>query len=153
MTSRCLTLVIFDETGLVKAAWQNHWFGRVTILGQEMDLLEFEASGIFRGHVSGEGATTVELPANDAVWDTCLRALASAGRWMAKLQLYEFEGGESIPPNSMALIGVTRGQIVSASNDPITTLKLSLGSSLSPTGAMLPWRTATSRLIGPGIKG
>ena len=52
----------------------------------------------------------------------------------------------------MIRIGLTRGQIVNASNDPITTIKLQLGSSLSPVGAMIPPRTATSRLIGPGMK-
>lgn len=150
--NRVLTLVIFDEAAVVKAAWQSFWFGRVSIFGQQLDWLPFEASGIFRGHVSGEGSTTVELPATPEVWDVCLRALSSAGKWMAKLQLYEFDGGESIPPAAMNLIGTTRGQIVNASNDPITTLKLELGSSLSPTGAIVPWRTATSRLIGPGMK-
>jgi hypothetical protein len=152
-TKRCLTLVIFDEQALVKAAFQSYWFDRVTIFGQQCDWLQFEASGIFRGHVGGQGATTLELPATPAIWTLCLQALASAGRWMAKVQLYEFEGGESIPPNNMRLIGTTRGQIVNASNDPITTLKLELGTSLSPTGAQVPWRTATTRLIGPGMKG
>lgn len=152
MRNRVLTLVLFDEAAVVKAAWQSFWYGRVTIYGQELDWLPFEASGIFRGHVSGEGSTTLELPATQEVWDVALRALASAGRWMAKLQLYEFDNGESIPPDAMDLIGTTRGQIVNASNDPITTIKLQLGSSLTPTGAMVPWRTATSRLIGPGMK-
>lgn len=152
MTNRALTLVIFDEANVVKAAWQNFWYGRVTIYGQELDWLPFDAGGIFRGHVSGESSTTLELPATPDVWDLAIRSLASAGRWMAKLQLYEFENGESIPPDAMDLIGTTRGQVVNASNEPITTIKLELGSSLAPTGAMVPWRTATSRLIGPGMK-
>jgi hypothetical protein len=150
--NRVLTLVIFDEVGIVKAAYQSFWYGRVTIFGQDCDWLPFEASGIFRGHVSGEASTTVELPATAEALDLCNRALASTGQWMAKIQLYEFEDGESIPPAAMELIGTTRGQIVNASNNPITTLKLELGSSLSPTGAMVPWRTATSRIIGPGMK-
>lgn len=151
-SSRVLTLVIFDDVGIVKAAYQSFWYGRVNIYGQDFDWLQFEASGIFRGHVSGQSATTIELPATPEAWDLCTRALSSATGWMAKLQLYEFEDGESIPPDVMRLIGTTRGQIVSASNDPITTLKLEIGSSLSPTGAMIPWRTATSRLIGPGMR-
>jgi hypothetical protein len=151
-TNRCLTFVIFDEAALVKAAYQNYWYGRVNIFGQDFDWLQFEASGIFRGHVSGQGGTTLNLPATTEIWTLCLQALASAGRWMGRLQLYEFEGGESIPHNNMRLIGTTQGQVVNVSNDPITTLKLELGTSLSPTGAIVPWRTATSRLIGPGMK-
>lgn len=150
--NRVLTLVLFDEAGLTKAAFQNYWYGRVRIYGQDCDWLPFKGGGIFRGHVSGEAASSIELPRTQRCWDLLQLALASAGKWMAKLQLYEFEGGESIPPDAMTLIGTTRGQIVGGSNDPITTLKFELGTGLAPTGAQVPWRTATSRLIGPGMK-
>ncbi|MEB3301977.1 MAG: hypothetical protein VKN56_08410 [Cyanobacteriota bacterium] len=151
---RALTLVIWSETGDVVAAYQSHWFGVVTIAGRQFEHLPFEGSGIFQGHVSGEGATSVDLPATKANWDLCSRAMASGGRWLAQLELWEFPaaGSESLPPANMVRIGLTRGQIVSASNDPITTIRLELGSSLSPVGAMIPPRTATSRLIGPGMK-
>lgn len=152
--ARALTLVIWSEAGQVVVAYQSHWLGRVTIAGRQYDWLPFEAGGIFAGHVSGEGASTVELPATKANWDLVARAMASGGRWLAQLELWEFPaaGSESLPPSNMERIGITRGQIVKASNDPIHTLKLELGSSLSPVGAQIPPRTATSRLIGPGIK-
>lgn len=151
---RCLTLVIWSEAGQVVAAYQSHWYGRVVIGGRAYDWLPFEGSGIFQGHVSGEGSTSVELPRTRANWELCVRAMASAGRWLAQLELWEFPaaGAESLPPGNMERIGITRGQIVKASNDPIQTIKLELGSSLSPVGAMIPPRTATTRLIGPGIK-
>ena len=152
--ARALTLVIWSETGQVVAAYQSHWFGVVTIGGRQFQWLPFEGSGIFQGHVSGEGATSVDLPATKKNWDLCTRAMASAGRWLAQLELWEFpaSGSESLPPAGMTRIGLTRGQIVSASNDPITTIRLELGSSLSPVGAQIPPRTATTRLIGPGMK-
>lgn len=151
---RCLTLVIWSESGEVVAAYQSHWYGVVTIAARRYQWLPFEGSGIFQGHVTGEGATSVELPATPEIWNLCTRAMASAGRWLAQLELWEFaaSGSESLPPANMERIGLTRGQIVKATNDPIQTLKLELGSSLSPVGAMIPPRTATTRLIGPGIK-
>lgn len=152
--ARALTLVIWSETGQVVKAYQSHWLGIVTIDGRRFEWLPFEGSGIFQGHVSGEASTSVELPATRENWELCVRAMASGGRWLAQLELWEFNaiGAESLPPANMTRIGITRGQIVSASNDPITTIKLELGSSLSPVGAMIPPRTATTRLIGPGMK-
>lgn len=153
MTNRCLTLCVFDEQGNSKAAFQSTWYGRVTIFGTEFDWLPMDASGSFRGHASGQTATTVELPATPAIWTLVKNALSSSGQWMAKICIYEYEGGESIPPNAMRLLGMTRGQIVSASNSPITTLRLELGTGVSPIAGSVPWRTATNRLIGPGIRG
>lgn len=153
MESRVLTLCVFDEQANVMAAYQTFWYGRVWIYGTEFDWLQFEASGVFRGHVSGQSGTTVELPATPVIWTLTRQALASAGQWMAKICLYEFDGGESIPPDNLRLLGMTRGQIVSASNSPITTLRLELGTGISPVAGSVPWRTATNRLIGPGIRG
>lgn len=150
---RCLTFVIFDETNVVKASWQNYWPGTVTIGGQQLTWLPFDASGIFRGHVSGQGSTSVGLPATQEIWNVCLGALASSQQLMGKLQLYEFEGIHPIPPATMTLVGTTRGQLVNVSNSPVHTLRLELGTALSTTGAMIPWRTATSRIIGPGMRG
>ncbi len=151
---RALTLTIWSETGQVVAAYQSHWYGRVVIDGRQYDWAQFEASGIFQGHVSGEGASSIELPRTAANWNLCTRAMASAGRWLAQLELWEFAaaGAESLPPSNMNRIGITRGQIVKVSNDPFTILKVELGSSLSPVGAQIPPRTATTRLIGPGMK-
>ena len=151
---RCLTLVIWDQADTVQAAYQSHWYGTVTIASRQYAWLPFEGSGIFQGHVSGEGATSVELPRTPQIWDLCVRAMASGGRWLAQLELWEFaaSGAESLPPANMERIGLTRGQIVNATNDPYQTIRLDLGSSITPVGAMIPPRTATTRLIGPGMK-
>jgi hypothetical protein len=152
MRNRALTLCIYDEQGLVKAAFQSYWYGRVTIFGTEFDWIQFEASGVFSGNVSSQGAINLELPATPMIWRLILDALASTGQWMAKVCLYEFDGGDSLPPDTMDLLGITRGQIVSATNDPISTLKVQLGSGISPVGANIPWRTATTKLTGAGIQ-
>lgn len=152
--ARVLTLTIWDQAGLVAASYQNHWYGPVVISGREYRWLDFEADGIFQGHVSGEGATAITTARTAEMWELGVRAMAAGGTWLAQLELWEFsaQGAESLPPGTMNRIGISRGQVVKVVNDPFATLKLELGSALAPVGAQIPARTATSRLIGPGMR-
>lgn len=152
--ARALTLTIWNDAGQVVASYQNHWYGPVVIDGREHQWLDFQADGIFQGHVSGEGATAVTTARTVEAWELGVRAMAAGGTWLAQIELWEFsaQGAESLPPGTMARLGISRGQVVKVVNDPFTSLKFELGSALAPVGAQIPARTATSRLIGPGMR-
>lgn len=155
--ARCLTLAIIDGAGAVQYAFQSQWNATVTIDGQIFQFLPFEAQGIFRGHVAGEGSTQVDLPRTPNIWAMSVAVMSSSGLWLALLELWEFDalGSETGPPllSNMTKIGRLKSQIVKASNTPFQTLRLQLGSSLSTVGSMIPPRTATTRLIGKAITG
>ena len=155
--ARCLTLAIIDNSNVVQYAYQSQWNFTVSIDGQTFEWLPFEAKGVFRGNVTGEGSTSLNLPRTPAIWTMCVNVMASSGLWLAELELWEFaaQGSELGPPalSEMTKIGRLKSQIVNATNNPYHTLNLQLGSSMSAGGSMIPPRTATTRLIGKGIMG
>jgi len=140
-------LRIFDEAGTYQR-WQNYYGNANVIMGGEVwSFIAFDADGFTVGQTGDEGGISVTLPGTAMVMDLVAESLF-AGR-LAELSMYEFDTllGDNEPQADQVLIASYVGEIVSAGG-PLKSVKLELGSSLSPIGAQIPPRKFTSKLVG-----
>ena len=128
--------------------WQSYYVNTsVTWEGASWTYQPFDADGITAGKVESESSITVTLPATTNVIDSVLTALDEAR--LVELRMYEFDPilGNSTPHAGQTLIASYIGEVVNAKGT-FTSIKMELGSSLSPVGAQVPPRKYTTRLIG-----
>jgi hypothetical protein len=130
------------------ARWQSY-YTNATVLweGQQWAWQPFDVDGLVEGDSGDESNLSIEIPATAAVVDIIQTALAEA--WLVEARFYEFNtfAGNDAPQSGQVLIASAVGEVVAASGS-FTSLKLTLGSSLSPVGAQAPPRTYTTPLVG-----
>lgn len=140
-------LRIFDSANTYQA-WQSYYVN-VSVTWENLSWMyqPFEFDGITTGEIQSESSISLSLPATTNVIQVVLQGLESAH--LAELRVYEFDtlDGNSMPQAEQQLVSSFVGEIVGVAAT-LTTVKLELGSSLSPVGAHVPSRTFISELIG-----
>lgn len=132
--------------------WQNYYVGAAaTWSGANWDWLPFEVQGLSEGQSGDEGGLSVTLPATAAVMADV--QLAVRDGWLAEVSVYEFDIllGNTSPQPGQVLVASALGEVVGAGGS-FESIRLEIGSALSPLGAQVPPRTFTTRLIGPPCK-
>ena len=130
------------------ARWQNHYHQQnVPWQGQQWRWQQFDVDGLVEGASGDESGLSIELPATADVVATVETALRES--WLAEVRTYEFNSlaGDDIPQAGQVLIASAVAEVVAASGT-LTTIRLALGSSLSPVGAQIPPRSYTTPLVG-----
>lgn len=128
--------------------WQSYYVNTsVTYDSAVWAYQPFDADGITAGDVESEASISLTMPATTNVIKVVLTALDQAR--LVELRMYEFDTllGNSTPQAGQTLIASYLGEAVSASGS-FTSIKMELGSSLSPIGAQVPPRKFNTRLIG-----
>lgn len=132
--------------------WQSYYVNtNVSYGGASWSYQPFDADGITAGEVQSESSISVRLPATTNAIEVALLALNESR--LAELQLYEFDTllGNSAPQSGQSLIASYLGEVVGV-NGSFTSVRMQLGSSLSPIGAQVPPRKFTSKLTGSPCK-
>lgn len=146
-------LRVFDGSTTYQR-WQNHYIQQsVTLSGATWNWLPFDVDGFTEGQTGDEGGMTVTLPGTALVIAEVEKALREAR--LVEISMYEFDvledGATAGPLADQDLIASYVGEVVGAGGS-FESIRLELGSSLSPVGAQVPPRTFTTRLIGAPCK-
>ena len=130
------------------ARWHNHSHQQnVLWQGVLWRWQQFDVDGMVEGASGDESGLSIELPATVDVVATVEAALRES--WLAEMRSYEFNSlaGDDTPQAGQVLIASAVGEVVGASGT-LTTIRMQLGSSLSPVGAQVPPRSYTTPLVG-----
>ena len=132
--------------------WQSYYVNtNVTWQNALWAYQAFDADGITVGEMQSESSISIQLPATTTVIEVALQALNEAR--LAELELYEFNTllGNGTPQAGQRLIASYLGEVVGVQGG-FTSIRLELGSSISPVGSQVPPRNYATQLIGAPCK-
>jgi len=138
--------------GTDKQLWQSYYVNStISSGGKSYSYFPFTADGLMSSSASGANRVSVTCPATT----TAIAALTEAlnNQYLCELKVYEFDSRLSnvAPQSNQSLIVNFLGVITEISGS-FETLRVRIGSSISPVGASCPPRKFTTDLIGNPIR-
>lgn len=137
-------LRVFDASDVDRLLWQNYWPGQFV---DGYTYMPFSSSGFSANRAGVQEQMTLTMPALPIAFNLAQAGTSSA--WLAELSVYQFSISTNTtdPPTSKTLTGRFTGEIVGGSMT-LTEITIELGTSLTPTGVVVPARRFTTDLIG-----
>ena len=138
--------------GTDKQLWQSYYVNStISLNSKSWSYFPFTADGLMSSSASGANRVSVTCPATT----TAISALTEAlnNQYLVELKVYEFDSRLSnvAPQSNQSLIVNFLGVITEISGS-FETLRVRIGSSISPVGASCPPRSFTTDLIGNPIR-
>ena len=138
--------------GTDKQLWQSYYVNStISLNSKSWSYFPFTADGLMSSSASGANRVSVTCPATT----TAISALTEAlnNQYLVELKVYEFDSRLSnvAPQSNQSLIVNFLGVITEISGS-FETLRVRIGSSISPVGASCPPRKFTTDLIGNPIR-
>ena len=138
--------------GTDKQLWQSYYVNStISLSSKSWSYFPFTADGLMSSSASGANRVSVTCPATT----TAIAALTEAlnNQYLCELKVYEFDSRLSnvAPQSNQSLIVNFLGVITEISGS-FETLRVRIGSSISPVGATCPPRKFTTDLIGNPIR-
>lgn len=138
--------------GTDKQLWQSYYVNStISLNSKSYSYFPFTADGLMSSSASGANRVSVTCPATT----TAISALTEAlnNQYLCELKVYEFDSRLSnvAPQSNQSLIVNFLGVITDISGT-FETLRVRIGSSISPVGASCPPRSFTTDLVGNPIR-
>ena len=138
--------------GTDKQLWQSYYVNStISSGGKSYSYFPFTADGLMSSSASGANRVSVTCPAST----TAISALTEAlnNQYLCELKVYEFDSRLSnVAPNSNQSLIVNFLGVITEISGTFETLRVRIGSSISPVGASCPPRKFTTDLIGNPIR-
>ena len=138
--------------GTDKQLWQSYYVNStISSGGKNYSYFPFTADGLMSSSASGANRVSVTCPATT----TAISALTEAlnNQYLCELKVYEFDSRLSnVAPNSNQSLIVNFLGVITEISGSFETLRVRIGSSISPVGASCPPRKFTTDLIGNPIR-
>jgi len=138
--------------GTDKQLWQSYYVNStISSGGKNYSYFPFTADGLMSSSASGANRVSVTCPATT----TAISALTEAlnNQYLCELKVYEFDSRLSnVAPNSSQSLIVNFLGVITDISGSFETLRVRIGSSISPVGASCPPRKFTTDLIGNPIR-
>ena len=145
-------LRLYTTSGTDKQLWQSYYVNStISLSSKSWSYFPFTADGLMSSSASGANRVSVTCPATT----TAISALTEAlnNQYLVELKVYEFDSRLSNfePQSGQSLIVNFLGVITEISGT-FETLRVRIGSSISPVGASCPPRSFSTDLIGNPIR-
>ena len=138
--------------GTDKQLWQSYYVNStISLSSKSWSYFPFTADGLMSSSASGANRVSVTCPATT----TAISALTEAlnNQYLCELKVYEFDSRLSnVAPNSNQSLIVNFLGVITEISGTFETLRVRIGSSISPVGASCPPRKFTTDLIGNPIR-
>ena len=138
--------------GTDKQLWQSYYVNStISLSSKSYSYFPFTADGLMSSSASGANRVSVTCPATT----TAISALTEAlnNQYLCELKVYEFDSRLSnVAPNSNQSLIVNFLGVITEISGTFETLRVRIGSSISPVGASCPPRKFTTDLIGNPIR-
>ena len=138
--------------GTDKQLWQSYYVNStISLSSKSYSYFPFTADGLMSSSASGANRVSVTCPATT----TAISALTEAlnNQYLCELKVYEFDSRLSnVAPNSNQSLIVNFLGVITEISGTFETLRVRIGSSISPVGASCPPRSFTTDLIGNPIR-
>ena len=138
--------------GTDKQLWQSYYVNStISSGGKSYSYFPFTADGLMSSSASGANRVSVTCPATT----TAISALTEAlnNQYLCELKVYEFDSRLSnVAPNSNQSLIVNFLGVITEISGSFETLRVRIGSSISPVGASCPPRSFSTDLIGNPIR-
>ena len=138
--------------GTDKQLWQSYYVNStISLNSKSWSYFPFTADGLMSSSASGANRVSVTCPATT----TAISALTEAlnNQYLVELKVYEFDSRLSnVAPNSNQSLIVNFLGVITEISGSFETLRVRIGSSISPVGASCPPRKFTTDLIGNPIR-
>ena len=138
--------------GTDKQLWQSYYVNStISLSSKSWSYFPFTADGLMSSSASGANRVSVTCPATT----TAISALTEAlnNQYLVELKVYEFDSRLSnVAPNSNQSLIVNFLGVITEISGTFETLRVRIGSSISPVGASCPPRKFTTDLIGNPIR-
>ena len=145
-------LRLYTTSGTDKQLWQSYYVNStISLGGKSYSYFPFTADGLMSSSASGGNRVSVTAPATT----TAISALTEAlnNQYLVELKVYEFDSRLSnVAPNSNQSLIVNFLGVITEISGSFETLRVRIGSSISPVGASCPPRKFTTDLIGNPIR-
>tara|TARA_R100000655_G_scaffold1149_1_gene4635 strand:- start:463 stop:927 length:465 start_codon:yes stop_codon:yes gene_type:complete len=138
--------------GTDKQLWQSYYVNStISLSSKSWSYFPFTADGLMSSSASGANRVSVTCPATT----TAISALTEAlnNQYLCELKVYEFDSRLSnVAPQSNQSLIVNFLGVITEISGTFETLRVRIGSSISPVGASCPPRKFTTDLIGNPIR-
>ena len=145
-------LRLYTTSGTDKQLWQSYYVNStISSGGKSYSYFPFTADGLMSSSASGANRVSVTCPATT----TAISALTEAlnNQYLCELKVYEFDSRLSnVAPNSNQSLIVNFLGVITEISGSFETLRVRIGSSISPVGASCPPRSFSTDLIGNPIR-